>query len=213
MAEFPTTDEEQVEAIKKWWSENGLYLIAGVVLGLGGLFGWNYWQNMKTERAMQGSETYAELLQAVQMQDVAKATELTGILGDRYAATPYDETGYLAEASLFSRQGDLAAAEKSLRKAIDTAKIPEVKDVARLRLATVFNASGQFQQALDLVNESFPAAYTSLIEEYKGDALRGLGDEQGAAEAYDRALLSANGRTEYLQWKRNDLGARGKGAS
>ena len=213
MAEYPTTDEEQVEAIKKWWSENGLYLIAGVVLGLGGLFGWNYWQTYTANRAMEGSDTYIELQRAVEQKDAAKAAGLVEALSDRYAATPYDDVGLLAEAALHVRIGDLAAAENRLRQVIDTTKLSELKDVARLRLVTVLNASGQYQQALDLLSQDYPVAYTSLLEEYKGDALLGLGDRQAAAAAYDRALLSANGRAEYLQWKRNDLGEQLNGAS
>jgi len=37
-----STEDEQVEAIKKWWKENGTSLIVGVVLGLSVLFGWRY---------------------------------------------------------------------------------------------------------------------------------------------------------------------------
>lgn len=213
MAEFPTTDEEQVEAIKKWWSENGLYLIAGIVLGLGGLFAWNYWQSYQADRAMRGSETYAALQRAVAAKDPAKVSELKAALTDRYAATPYDEFGLLADAALQARSGELDNAQDSLRQVIDNTKIPEVKDVARLRLATVLNAARQYQQALDLLSEEFPAAFASLVEEYKGDALLGLGDKSAAAAAYDRALLSSSGRSEYLLWKRNDLGAQADGAS
>ena len=34
------TEEEQVEAIKKWWQENGKSIIAGVVIGITAIFGW-----------------------------------------------------------------------------------------------------------------------------------------------------------------------------
>ncbi|MEW8396328.1 MAG: tetratricopeptide repeat protein, partial [Candidatus Thiodiazotropha sp.] len=39
MSEYQT-EEEQVEAIKRWWKENGTSVIAGLVIGLGGIFGW-----------------------------------------------------------------------------------------------------------------------------------------------------------------------------
>ena len=38
------SEEEQVQAIKKWGKENGPGIIAGLILGLGALFGWRYWQ-------------------------------------------------------------------------------------------------------------------------------------------------------------------------
>ena len=42
MSEYQT-DEEKVEAIRKWWRENGTAVVAGLVLGLAGLIGWQYW--------------------------------------------------------------------------------------------------------------------------------------------------------------------------
>ena len=42
MNEF-VTDDEQVERIKKWWADNGSSVIAGLVIGIGGLLGWRYW--------------------------------------------------------------------------------------------------------------------------------------------------------------------------
>ena len=41
------TDDEQVERIKKWWSDNGSSVIAGLVIGIGGLVGWRYWVDYK----------------------------------------------------------------------------------------------------------------------------------------------------------------------
>jgi predicted negative regulator of RcsB-dependent stress response len=37
------TEEQQVDAIKKWWHENGTMLIVGAVVGLAGLWGWRYY--------------------------------------------------------------------------------------------------------------------------------------------------------------------------
>ena len=37
------TDEEQVEKVKAWLKENGTSIVAGVVIGLGGIFGWQFW--------------------------------------------------------------------------------------------------------------------------------------------------------------------------
>ena len=39
------TDEEQIEAIKKWFEDNGISLVLAIVLGLGGTFGYRAWEN------------------------------------------------------------------------------------------------------------------------------------------------------------------------
>ena len=42
MAEL-RTEEEQVEALKSWWKENGKSLIMGVVIAVAAVFGWRGW--------------------------------------------------------------------------------------------------------------------------------------------------------------------------
>ena len=37
------TEEQQVEAIKRFWKEHGTAIIVGAALGLGGLWGWRGW--------------------------------------------------------------------------------------------------------------------------------------------------------------------------
>ena len=51
------TDDEQVERIKKWWSDNGSSVVAGLVIGIGGLMGWRYWVDYKDNQAAEASRT------------------------------------------------------------------------------------------------------------------------------------------------------------
>ena len=44
MSEEYQTEEEQIEALKRWWKENGKSIIAGLVLGIGSIGGYRYWQ-------------------------------------------------------------------------------------------------------------------------------------------------------------------------
>ena len=39
------TEEEQVEAIKKWWNENGKSIITGIIIGVIAIFGWRSYEN------------------------------------------------------------------------------------------------------------------------------------------------------------------------
>ena len=59
------TEEEQIEAFKNWWAENGLRLVAAAVLLIGGFFGWQGWQDSQQEKAEQGSEIYMEMIEIV----------------------------------------------------------------------------------------------------------------------------------------------------
>ena len=37
------TEEEQIEALKRWWDENGKQVVLAIVLTVGGYFGWQAW--------------------------------------------------------------------------------------------------------------------------------------------------------------------------
>ena len=64
MDEF-LSDEEQGERAKQWLRENLLFIVAGVVLGLGGLYGWQEWQVFTANKAGDASELFDQLNAAV----------------------------------------------------------------------------------------------------------------------------------------------------
>ena len=45
------TEEEQVEQIKKWWNSNGKQIIAGAVIGLAGIWGWNIYSEYQDKQS------------------------------------------------------------------------------------------------------------------------------------------------------------------
>jgi len=197
-------EDEQLEALKQWWKENGAAVIAGIVLGAGALFGWKFWQDYQVEQAEAASAIYAEM--RVEGADVDTRVAGAETLKSDYARGPYAALAALEAAAALVEAGRLADAEAQLRWAMDSARMPEVAEVARLRLAQVVVAQGRAQDVLDLLKTELPEAYAGLVDELRGDAYRLLGDVEAARRAYDRALLNAGSRSEYLQLKRDDLG-------
>lgn len=46
------TEEEQVEALKKWWKENGTAVIVGVVIGISAVVGFWKWREYRDARLL-----------------------------------------------------------------------------------------------------------------------------------------------------------------
>ncbi len=205
MAEYQT-DEEKVEAIREWWKENGRSVIAGIILGVGGLFGWKAWTDYRVAQAEQASIIYATMQQADKSGNTEQALSQGRTLRSDYASTPYAALGALEAARLYVKQDDLAAAETELRWAVEHARQESVKEVAKLRLARVLIAQNALDEAQAVLEGEFPSAYLSLVEELKGDLYRARGELELARQAYDRALITAGQAAEYLQMKRDDLG-------
>jgi predicted negative regulator of RcsB-dependent stress response len=201
------TEEQRVEAIKKWWSENGTSIIAGLVLGLALLFGWRFWVDHREGQSEEASALFTELQQAADTGNAAKVDEVTGRLQQDYAATPYAGQASLRNAQLLAKAGKLDRAEEVLSWAGLNANEQVIKDLAHLNLARLYVAQGKIDKALAELKLVEAAAYLSLVEEVRGDALRASGDIEGAREAYDRAILTSGGSAPaYLQMKRDDLG-------
>ena len=200
------TDEQQAEKVKQWWSDNGRYLIAGVVMGLAILYGWNTWKDYRVNQARNASEIFATLEKAVDSKEVKQAEDAEWALLEKYSSTAYAAMGELEIARLYVAENDLTKAAEKLNWVIDHASLTEVQEIATLSLAQVLVDDGKAEAALSLMEQSLPASYVSLREEVRGDAYRALGKVDAAREAYDRALLTAGGNAEYLQLKRDDLG-------
>ena len=62
--EIYSTEEQQAEAIKRFFRENGTALVIGVVLGLGGLYGWKAYNQNQVESAEAASDAYEKLVKA-----------------------------------------------------------------------------------------------------------------------------------------------------
>ncbi len=205
MAEY-VSDEQRVEEIKKWWSENWISIIAGVVLGLGGLIGWRAWDNYHENQAKAASVYYDTLLAAATEKDEKTVVEKTAVLTDSYSSTPYTALAALELAKLKAEKGELDEAAQRLVWVTEHGSQGTVRDVARLRLARVLIAQNKIDEALKLLSEGFPISFSSLVEEIRGDALLAKGEVDAAREAYDRALLITSEDSDYLRMKRDDLG-------
>ncbi len=207
MAEYET-EEEQVEALKDWWKQNGLAVIGGAVLGISALVGWRGWNWHQDKQATEASDIFTVVQEAANKNDVTALQEQTNILRDKYASTPYTPLAVLHQAKNQIEQGDNAAAEESLRWVLKNSKQDTVQNVARLRLARLLLADNKVEEAQAMVNSGMSDAYTSLANEIRGDIFVAKGEIEQAKEAYDQAMQAASGAgVEYLQLKRNDLGS------
>jgi predicted negative regulator of RcsB-dependent stress response len=203
-----TTDEEQVEKIKQWWAENGRAVIAGVVLGIGGLVGWQGWQAYQEDRAETASSAFEAMLLSLEQGDTTKAEEYARLIRETYAGTPYAQHASLALARLHVQAQDYEAATAAYRDVIDRAGNKPIGYVARMRLARALLDAGRLEEALAALDVEFPAVYAGVSEELRGDILRFKGETEDAREAYRRAKRAPVPVADpgALDMKLNDLG-------
>ncbi len=213
MAEL-RTEEEQLDALKRWWKENGVSLIAGVAIAAAGVLGWNAWQNYQENQASAASARYQHLINLTAGDEtdaarLAEARELVVEITDNHGRTLYADLARLIDARLAVAQEDPAGARAALESVIDASDRDYVKGLARLRLARLQIAEGDAEAALATLEAGVPESLAAQHAEVRGDAHHALGREGDAGEAWREALGLAEARDQPLygvQLKLDSLG-------
>jgi len=203
------SEKEQLETLRRWWRENGKALVAGVVLGLGALFGWRAWQDWKLERAAAASGLYEQLLERHGAGDADAVAVLVERLAREHGGSAYAVMGRLTLAALLAAEGRLDDAEGHLRQALAGAPDEAFAATARLQLARLLAARGKREEAERLAGEPVPDAFEPLRAELRGDLAAARGDAEEARAAYEaalRALGPASPLGRLVELKRDDLG-------
>lgn len=198
------SDEEKAERIKQWWADNGLAIAAGLVLGIGGLFGWNWWSDREETRAQAASEMYQALQVAGQTGQTERAAELADAVIEQGRGTPYRALAWIYRADAAIAQDDIEGAIDSLQAARDAAPDRGYRDVFTLRLARKMILAERLDDAEATLADVRSDAFTGLKRELEGDLARARGDRDRAREHY-RAALDAGHSPEYLRLKYEEL--------
>jgi len=203
------TEEEQVEAIKKWWKQNGKSVLGGVLIGVAVLYGGKMWFEQRNTHIEIASAEYEAMIQDLNQDKNNEAADRGAAILGQYADTAYGELTALAMAKIKVDENDLVAAKSHLQWALDNAKQEEIKRIARLRLARVLNAEGKYDEALQLLSVTKVDKFAAAYDELKGDIYVAKGDNKQARNHYDLALQSLEPTSRarrYIEMKLDDLG-------
>lgn len=183
-------DEQELENLKRWFSENWIALATGLVIGFGAIGGWQGWKAYHEKRYLAASQMYGDFKKALV---AAKADEAKGIadkLQSDYAATPYATAAALRLAQTDVEAGQLDAAAQRLDWVIAHGDDASLQALAKTRKARVLWQQGKPDDALKLVDGS-SGEFAAIDAELRGDIAQSKGDRAGARTAYAAALAAA----------------------
>ncbi len=215
MAEL-RTEEEQLQALKAWWQENGKSLVLGVGLAIALVLGWQGWQARQQQQAATASALYQNLTEAAQLQSMnaedeaqyATAKHLAEQLKADFADTTYARYAGLVLAAMHVQHEAFADAQAELEWVLSASdELDGVKRVATLRKAALMQQQGEAEAAVAMVQGLDAGSFEAEKQELLGDLYLSLGQTEQARSAYDAALLAAGGeaRKPLLKIKRDDL--------
>ena len=203
--EIYQTEEQQVEAIKSYWQQNGNTIIAGVALGFVGFIGFNLYQDNKLEQELAVSDSYQILLEQSTKDTETFAVDAQKFI-DENKDSSYVSLTALAMAKESASHKDWALVQKQLTIAIEKAPSEGIKAIASLRLARVQVQLEQYPEALATLNTKLPASFLAAIEEIKGDVYLQQDKNDLARNAYQAAITAGGlAASPSLQMKLDDL--------
>ena len=118
MAEMKT-EEEQVEALKRWWQENGKSLILTIAVSVGGVLSWNAYQDHQTNESELASVYFQQLMTSAPAgqlgeTEIAEIRYNSDLLKKEFSASTYAQFAALMIARVEVQEGNLAAATTEL---------------------------------------------------------------------------------------------------
>jgi FimV-like protein len=206
------TEKEQWERVTAWLRENGLWIVAGVVVGALGIGGWQWWTAHVDKVDADASEKYEQLQADLGKGDRTGALLLMGDLERDYGSTPYVDQARLALARAYVESNDLDKAAATLQSVVGHSKDKQLALIARIRLARVQIAQQKPDDALSSLDGVDPGAFGALFHEVRGDADFAKGNKAAALTEYKAAKMadiggSGGGDSALLDLKIADLTA------
>ncbi len=188
---YSIEEEQEINQLKDWWKENGKTIIVAFILGVGGMFGWRYWQAHQAEQIAQASAQYDALIYSAQQDEQAKKANIEQFV-QANSKTAYAVFALLDEAKKATEKQDFAAAEVNLNQALTQSQDEVLTSIVALRLSAVQFQLGQLDNALTTLNQVKGESFNARKALLTGDIQVAKGDKVAAKNSFEQAQQSGS---------------------
>ncbi|CCJ70855.1 Mlr7403 protein [Cronobacter condimenti 1330] len=177
--EIYENENEQLNAVKRFFAENGKALAVGVVLGIGALVGWRFWNGSQVDSARETSLNYQTVMTTVRADDPKTLNA-----AEQFVSQNKNTYGALASLELAQRyvdKNDLNKAAQQLQQGLENAKDENLRSLINLRLARIQIQQKQADAALKTLENVKGDNWSAMVADLRGDAMLRKGDKQARA--------------------------------
>ena len=204
--EVYSNENEQTDALRRFFANNGKALAVGVVIGIAALGGWRYWSGHQEEATKSVSAQYQQLTSAMQ---AGKPETLEAV--NTFANENSNTYGALAAMDLAKQYVDTNQLDKAatlLQNGLKDTKDANLQAVINLRLARIQLQQNHADAALKTLDAVKGDGWTAIVADIRGEALLSKGDKQGARDAWSKGIASdaSPALKQMMQMKMNNLG-------
>ena len=188
---YSIEEEQEINQLKDWWKENGKTIIVAFILGVGGMFGWRYWQAHQAEQIAQASAQYDALIYSAQQDEQAKKANIEQFV-QANSKTAYAVFALLDEAKKATEKQDFTAAEANLNQALTQSQDEVLTSIVALRLSAVQFQLGQLDNALTTLNQVKGESFNARKAILTGDIQVVKGNKVAAKNSFEQAQQSGS---------------------
>jgi predicted negative regulator of RcsB-dependent stress response len=198
MAVYDLEEQEKIDELKAWWSKYGTLIVIGLAVfaaSIAGVQAWKYYQNQKIAQV---AELFDSLLQVQTSGDAKKINDAAGLVMEGFPGSGYASRAAMISARASFDARDLQNAKSRLQWVLDNSKEDELKNLARLRLASILLDEKKYDDALRILETKHGTSFDGLSADLKGDVLSAAGRIPEARAAYQMALDKIGGKGTYF---------------
>ena len=202
-------EQEQLDQIKHFWKQYGNLITWLLIAVLGAFASWNFYQYWQKNQSTQAAAMYDEVERTVKLAEPAKVDRVFADMKEKFPSTTYAQQAGLLVAKHYYSLGQLDPAKAALTWVAEQTSEPGFQAVARLRLASLWMESKNYDEALKQLNADFPTSYRAMVSDRKGDLLQLQGKKAEAIAEYEKAHKLFDEKIEFrrlVEVKLNALG-------
>ena len=172
------TEEEQEDQIKNWWKENGIQIIGGVVIGIAGIWGWDYYQNHIYAQSIKARDLYLEF-------SVNNNSSTLQNLSENFSDSSYQD-----EARLLLAKNQIKNFDESRNTLLSVSNSSNkyLANLAKIRLAKLYINNDNLSEAETILNNLNDESYKGLKFYMQAQISEKKNDLSSAKNLYEESL-------------------------
>ena len=190
-------EQEQLDALKSFWSKQGNLITWLLILVLSGFAAWNGWQYWQREQGLKAGAMYDELERAAKAADADKAGRVFNDLKERFPRTAAAQQAALLAAKTQFEKDQPDAALASLQWLVQNGNDDELRTVGQLRLAALHAQAKRYDDAIKALDAATAPGFEGLVADRRGDVLALQGKKSEAIAAYQSAHKAIGEKLDY----------------
>jgi predicted negative regulator of RcsB-dependent stress response len=202
------TEEEQIEAIKKWWQRYQNIILTSISIVLLVFAGFRYWNWSIEKQSLEASVAYEHMMVAFTNKENKVIKSYANQLIENYPKTVYADAAHLILAKMYVSKEKLDEALEQLQFVSEHSSMSSLKQVANIRKARILTMKRAYPEALQVLSVVNEATYLPLINELKGDIYAATKEYTKAIAFYQLAMVEVQNKgvgNVFLEMKANEM--------